>query len=124
MAEQEQYARGEYVEIVGFLENLKGEDVETVVLNVFKVVRVPMENRDFHAIHRSRNTRVVIATVCNCRDAIIILRNKKKLRELNQEGKKKLKSEKIYVNESLCPACKPILGKCNALLKKKYVDSF
>ena len=63
-----------------------------------------MENRDFHAIHRLHNTRVVIAKVCNCRDAIKILRNKKKLRELNQERKKKLKSEKIYVNESLCPA--------------------
>ena len=30
----------------------------------------------------------------------------------------------MYVNESLCPARKRILGKRNALLKKKYVDVF
>ena len=82
------------------------------------------KNYDFHAIHRLRNTRVVIAKVCNRRDVIAILDNKKKLCELSQEGKKKLKSQKIYVNESLCPAYKRILGKCNALLKKKYVDAF
>ena len=38
--------------------------------------------------------------------------------------KKKLKSQKIYVNESLCPAYKRILGKCNAILKKIYVHAF
>ena len=124
MAEQEQYTRCECVDMVGLPENLKGEELEAVVLNVFEVAGVPMEKRDFHPIHRLCNTRVVIAKVCNRRDAIAILRNKKKLRELSQEGKKKLKSQKIYVNESLCPAYKRVLGKCNALLKKKYVDAF
>ena len=124
LAEQEQYTRRECVDIVGLPENLKGEELEAAVLNVFEVAGVPMEKRDFHAIHKLRNTRVVIAKVCNRRDAIAILRNKKKLRELSQEGKKKLKSQKIYVNESLCPAYKRVLGKCNALLKKKYVDAF
>ena len=121
LAEQEQYTR---LECVDFPENLKGEKLEAVVLNVFEVAGVPMEKRDFHPIHRLCNTRVVIAKVCNRRDAIAILRNKKKLRELSQEGKKKLKSQKIYVNESLCPAYKRILGKCKAPLKKKYVDAF
>ena len=124
LAEQEQYTRRECVDIVGLPENLKGEELEAAVANVFEVAGVPMEKCDFHAIHRLRNTRVVIAKVCNRRDAIAILRNKKKLCELSQEGKKKLKSQKIYVNESLCPAYKRVLGKCNALLKKKYVDAF
>ena len=97
------------MDIVGLPKNLKGDELEAVVLNVFEVAGAPMEKCDFHAIHR---------------DAIAILRDKKKLCELSQEGKKKLKSQKIYVNESLCPAYKRILGKCNALLKKKYVDAF
>ena len=59
-----------------------------------------------------------------CRDAIAILHNKKKLHEISQEGKKKLKSQKIYFNESLCPVVKHILGKCNVLLKKNYADAF
>ena len=67
LAEQEQYIRRECVDIVGLPENLKGEELEAAVLNVFEVAGVPMEKRDFHAIHRLRNTRVVIAKVCNCR---------------------------------------------------------
>ena len=88
LAEHEQYTRRECVDIVGPPENLKREELEAPVLNVSEVAGVPMEKRDFHAVHRLRNTRVVIAKVCNRRDAIAILRNKKKLRELSQEGKK------------------------------------
>ena len=57
----------ECVDIVGLPENLKGEELEAAVANVFEVAGVPMEKCDFHAIHRLRNTRVVIAKVCNCR---------------------------------------------------------
>ena len=62
MAEQEQYTRGECVDIVGLSENLKGEELEAAVLSVFEVAGVPMEKRNFHAIHILRNTRVVIAS--------------------------------------------------------------
>ena len=60
----------------------------------------------------------------NRRDALALLRNKKKLRELSPDGKRKLKTNKVYVNESLCPSFKRILGKCNALLKEKCITSF
>ena len=83
LAEQEQYTRCECVDMVGLPENLKGEELEAVVLNVFEVAGVPMEKRDFHPIHRLCNTRVVIAKVCNRRDSIAILHNKNKLRELS-----------------------------------------
>ena len=91
LAEQEQYTRRECVDIVGLPGNLKGEELEAPVFSVSEVAGVPMEKRDFHAVHRLRNTRVVIAKVCNRRDAIAILRNKKKLCELSQEWKKKLR---------------------------------
>ena len=35
-----------------------------------------------------------------------------------------MKTNKVYVIESLYPSYKRILGKCNALLKKKYIASF
>ena len=35
-----------------------------------------------------------------------------------------MKTNKVCVNESLCPSYKRILGKCNALLKKKDITSF
>ena len=93
-AGQEHHTRREFVDIVGLLEIFKGEDLEEAILKVFRVAGVPVEKRVFHVIHRLRNTRVVIAKVCNRRDAIAILPNKRKLRELRQKGKKKLKSEK------------------------------
>ena len=69
LAEPEQYTRRECVDIVGLPGNLKGEELEAAVLDVFEVAGVPMEERDFHPIHKLRNTRVVIANVCNRRDA-------------------------------------------------------
>ena len=89
------------MDIAGLPENLKGEDLEAAVLNVFEVARAPMEKRDIHIIHRLCNARVVIAKVCNRSDVIAILRNKKKLSGLRQEGKKKLKSQKI-TSMNLC----------------------
>ena len=44
--------------------------------------------------------RVIVKSV-NRRDALALLRNKKKLCELSPDGKRKLKTNKVYVNESL-----------------------
>ena len=82
------------MEIVGIPKNLKGEDFEVAVLNVLEVARVPIEKRDFDAVHRLRNTRVVIAKVIP-RHAIAILRNKEKLEELSQETKKNWRVKKF-----------------------------
>ena len=65
-----------------------------------------------------------MAKLVNRRDALALLRNKKKLRELSPDRKRKLKTNKAYVNESLCSSYKRILSKCNALLKKKCIASF
>ena len=67
---------------------------------------------------------MVIAKLVNRRDAIALLRNKKKLRKLSPDRKRKSKTNKVYVNKSLCPSYKRILDKCNELLKKKYIVSF
>ena len=89
LAEQEQYSRRECVELV---------DLEEGVLDAFNVAGIRLKNRNFHAIHRLRNNKVVIAKMVNRRDAIVILRNKKKLRELHDENKQKLRSNKMQLN--------------------------
>ena len=94
------------------------------VIKTFDKAGVKVTKRSFHAIHRLQNKKVVIAKLVNQRDALALLRNKKKLRKLSPDGKRKLKTIKVYVNESLSPSYKRILGKCNALLKKKYMASF
>ena len=77
------------------------------------------------AIHRLQNKYVVIAKLVNRCDSLALLRNKKKLREFSPNGKRKLKSNNVYVNESLCSSYNNcILSKCNVLLKKKYTTLF
>ena len=124
LAEQEQYTRRECIEIVGLPEDINGEDLENHVVKTFDAAGVQVKRRDFHAIHRLKNRKIVIAKLVNRRDAIEILKNKKKLRHLSNDNKKKLKSQKIYVNESLCRPYRQLLGKCNALFKKEHLNSF
>ena len=95
MAQQEQYSRQECTNIVGLPGNLNVEDLEGAMLNFSEMARVTMETGDFHAVHKLRNTRVIIAKVCNCRDVTVILCNKRKLRKLSQEGKKTQESKNL-----------------------------
>ena len=124
IAEQEQYSRRETVELARLPDNTNDEEIEDPVIKTFEEVGIKVTKRSFHEIHRLQNKTVVITKLINQRDALALLRNKKKLPELSPDGKRKLKTNKIYVNESLCPSYKRILGKCNALLKKKYITSF
>ena len=102
LTEQEQYSRRECVELVGLSEDIHSEDFDAGVLDAFDVAGIKLKKRDLHAIHRLQNNKVVITKLVNRQDALAILRNKKKLRELHDEDKQKLRSNKIYVNESLC----------------------
>ena len=124
IAEQDEYSRRETVELVGLPDNTNDGELEDAVIKTFEEAGVKVTKRSFHAIHRLRNKKMVEAKLVNRRDALALLRNKKKLRELLPDGKRKLKTSKVYANESLCPSYKRIIGKCNALLKKKYIASF
>ena len=53
---------------------------------------------------------MVIAKLVTRRDALALLRNKKKLLELSPDGKRKLQTNKVSVKKSLCPSYKHILG--------------
>ena len=111
IAEQEQYSRRETVELVGLPDNTNDGELEDAVIKIFEEPGVKVTKRSFHAIHRLRNKKVVIAKLVNRRDALVLLRNKKKLHKLSPDGKRKLKTNKFYVNESLCSSYKRILGK-------------
>ena len=90
MSEQEQYSRRECIELVGLPSNINREELENAGINIGK--------RNFHAVHRPADKRTVIARLTNRRDAIHILRRKKKLRTLRDEGKRKLNCQKVYIN--------------------------
>ena len=124
MAELEQYSRRKCVELIGLAEDSHGREPENSVVQVFEIARVNVDKRDFHAIHRLGNSKIVIARLINRREALETLQNKKKLYELPRSGKQKLRADKTYVNESLCFHNKRLLGKYNALFYKKQIESF
>lgn len=122
---QEQYSRRETIELVGLPENVNGFALDELVVDTFQAAGVNVGYGDFHAIHRMKKKSVVIAKLVNRRDAISVLKNKKKLREgLSPADKEKLKSGKIYVNESLCDAYRRLNGQCNRLFRKKKIKNF
>ena len=123
--QQQQYARRESIELVGLPENINGAELEKKVVKVFEHAGVAVKERDFHAIHRLKKKSIVIAKCVNRRDAIAILRAKQSLRDTTDDDRKKLGvSGKIYVNESLCPEYRRLLGICNGLHKAKKLASF
>ena len=98
MSEQEQYSRRECIELVGLPSNINREELENAVINTFEAAGINIGKRNFHAVHRPADKRTVIARLTNRRDAIHILRRKKKLRTLSDEGKRKLNCQKVYIN--------------------------
>ena len=85
MAEQGQYSRWETV----LPDNTIDEELEDAVIKTFEETGVKVTKRSFYAIDRLWNKKVVIAKLVNERDALGLLRNKKKLRELSPDGKRK-----------------------------------
>lgn len=94
MTSQEQYTRREFIKLVVLPENIKGEEQENVVVDIFQVTEINVGKRHFHAINRLKNRRLVIVKLVNRREALDIIKNKKKLRTLNENDKRKLNSPK------------------------------
>ena len=122
---QQQYSRRDCVELVGISENVKSEDLEKLVVSIFKKTGIEVTERHFHAVHRLHNKTTVIAKLINRKDVTNILKKKKDLCDLNASEKNSLSIVgKLYVNESLCGAYRSLLGKCNALYKRSAINAF
>ena len=118
MSEEEQYSRRECIEHVGLPNKINGKDLDNAAVKTFQVAGINIRRRNFHAVQRLADQRVMIAKLTNRREAMDLLRQKKKLRTLSAEDQRKLNCQKIYINESLCPKYRQLLGKCNALFKR------
>lgn len=122
--QQQQYSRRDCVEIVGIPKEIPDEHVEAKVIELFHHAEVEVTERSFHAVHRLKNKSVVIAKCVNRKDAVSILRAKKKLRVTDDTTKVKLGVPgKVYVNESLCPEYRRLFGICNSLFKHKHIHN-
>ena len=127
LTSSEQYSRRECIELVNIPDDINQDALENKVIDIFHVTGTNVTSRDFHAVHRLRKSNVVIVKLVNQKDALSILRSKKKLRDLDPEDAERLNLNprtKIYVNESLCWMNKVLLGKCNSLYKMRMIQSF
>ena len=118
---QEQYSRRECLEIHGF-GNVEYEKIEETAIELLNRMGNNVSKSMFHAIHRLKNKNAIILKAVNRRTAKAIILNTAKLCEIDGEERKNLNlSERIYINESLCPYFRKLFGKCNALYKKELV---
>ena len=65
MAKLEQRSCRECVELIGLPEDTHGEELENSVVQAFEITKVNVNKCDFHAIHRSGNSKIVIAKLVN-----------------------------------------------------------
>ena len=110
------------LEFVGISDKVDNADLEN---QIFDKAGIRVTNRDFHAVHRLYNKSIVIAKLVNRKDSFALLKQRKIFRDLDEQEKGELSvRNKLYINESLCPAYRVLLGKCNALYKCSRIQGF
>ena len=80
MSEEEQYSRRECIELVVLPNKINGKDLDNAVVKTFQVAGINIRRRNFHAVQRLADQRVMIAKLTNRREAMDLLRQKKKFK--------------------------------------------
>ena len=119
----EQYGRRECVEIYGF-KDIENENVEAEAIKLLNKIGVDVSSQEFHATHKLKNQNVIIMKAVNRKTTSKILKNKHKLKDLRPNEDLRVNAKEVYINESLCPYYRKLLGKCNALFKLGKLSSF
>lgn len=132
----QQYSRRECLEIAGIPEvddstltsysfngstNLNGEDKVCDLLSNIGVKIDP--NSDIQACHRIKNRKIIVK-FSNRKTVHQIFVNKKKLKTLDSSDLKFKPSGKIFINESLCPHFRKLLGRCIRLNKAHKIHRY
>ena len=119
-----QYSRRECIEIAGIPDSVSNNDLEDKVCEIFQAIDVNVKPRHIHACHRLKNSDRSIIKFISRKNCINVLKNRKKLENINKSSLGFSKHTKLYINESLCPRYKFILWKCRTLHKEKLLDSY
>ena len=120
----EQYSRRECLEIVGIPASVTQQNLESKVLNIFDAIGAPVDDRDVEACHRiGKNNRTIIK-LSKRKNAHTILRNKKKLKDIDSKNLGLDAGSRIYINESLCGMYRGLWVKCKMLHNAKHIHSF
>ena len=78
------------MEVIGLPGDTSSEDLEDLVVGVFKIVSVEVKERDFRAIHHLANKKIVIAKLVDRKGAVNLSRNKTKQKNMRKENSIKI----------------------------------
>ena len=131
----QQYSRRECLEISGIPEKEESEndneetdesvdDDEAKVCNLLEQIDVSINpETDIQACHRIKNKRIIVK-FSNRKIVRKIFVNKNKLKSMDKNDLNFKPSGHIYINESLCPHYRLILGRCARLKKAEKIVKY
>ena len=119
-----QYSRRECLQVVGIPQSVSNDELEGKVLEIFKKIDVSIAKEKVESCHRLYDKKTTIIKLSSRKDALNVLRSKKKLKDLNLNELGFDGVLKIYINESLSGYYKLLWSKCKQLYKNKRIASF
>ena len=123
----EQYSRRECLEILGIPDSISYNDLESKLCDIFREYDADIDPFNIEACHRLKSNhwpKKVIVILAKSKDALKILRGKKKLKttELCQKGFPP--NTIVFINESLCSYYRFLWSECKKFWSKKFIVSF
>lgn len=118
-----QYSRRECLEISGVPASIEDDDLEDKVIEILSTINVTVDSSQIEACHRLKNDRTIIK-FCSRKTCHNVLKNRKKLKDLDKTTLGMKEDDKIFINESLCPEYRFLLWKCRKLCEANKIVSY
>ena len=119
-----QYSRRECLEVVGIRSSVKIKDLEGKVCSVFNRTGVAVNPDDIDACHRLCNDKKTIVKFSKRKLCQKVLREKKKLKNVNPSEFDFPESTAIFISESLCSYYKMLRNKCKKPWEKRWIYTY
>ena len=123
----EQYSRRECLDISSILDGISQNDLECEVCDIFRECDADIDPVNIEACHRPKSNhwpKKVIAKLARRKDALKILRGKKKLKTTDLSPKGFSPNTIVFINENLCSYYRFLWLQCKILWSKKFIVSF
>ena len=123
----EQYSRRECLDISSILDSISQNDLESKIYDIFHECDADIDPVNIEACHRLKSNhwpKKVIVKLARRKDALKILRGKKKLKASDLSPKGFSPNSIVFINESLCSYYRFLWLQCKILWSKKFIVSF
>ena len=120
-----QYSRREYIDIIGIPSEVKADDLEEKVANIFEKLGCSIPPNRIETCHRvSKKSATVIVKFSQRKSRQQVLAVKKDLQKVRMEDVDISGHNKLFINRNLCPYCKVLWSKSKKLHNLGKISSF